>query len=71
MPGQPAFDAREGVAAATLASDLKRFFRGAARSHGREDPKAQARFCVTSEPRRCYREMARFAQGKDAASSAR
>jgi hypothetical protein len=32
------------VAAATLAADLKRFFRRAAREIGREDPKAATRF---------------------------
>jgi site-specific recombinase XerD len=43
-PGQGAFAAEEGVAAATLAAELKRFFRGVARETKREDPKAAARF---------------------------
>ena len=42
-PGQGPFAPEEGVAAATLAADLKRFFRRAARELAREDPKAAAR----------------------------
>ena len=42
LPGRPAFDPREGVAAATLAADLKRFFVQAARALGREERKGAA-----------------------------
>lgn len=42
--GQGGFAAHEGVAAATLAAELKRFFREVGRELKREDPKAAARF---------------------------
>jgi site-specific recombinase XerD len=43
-PGQGAFAPQEGVAAATLAAELKRFFRQVGREIKREDPKAAGRF---------------------------